>query len=122
MLDERSGRQLLADARAAVLSAAVERGAPLGDALKTVIAHLQPWDFDTVLDQILSRRREIAAAGPPQAIAARLRALHGLQPGDTAATIAGVAANRLDAVAAGVRPQSLVKAGFRTKRLRKDCW
>lgn len=98
VLDERSGRQLLADARAAVLSAAVERGAPLGDALKTVIAHLQPWDFDTVLDQILSRRREIAAAGPPQAIAARLRALHGLQPGDTAATIAGVAANRLDAV------------------------
>lgn len=96
VLDERRARQLLAEARGAVLAAASEQGSALGGALETVIAYLQPTDFDTVLDQILSKRREIAAAGSAQEIAGRLRMLHGLQPEDTAASVAEGITSRFD--------------------------
>ena len=86
VLDERGSRELLSEARAAALSDG-QSGPDIAAALKIVIAHLQAPDFDTVLDEVLSKRTEIAAAGSPDDITARLRDLHGLGQGETVETI-----------------------------------
>ena len=86
VLDERGSRELLSEARAAALGDGRD-GSESAGALKIVIAHLQAPDFDTVLDEVLSKRTEIAAAGSARDITARLRSLHGLADGDTVETI-----------------------------------
>lgn len=88
VLEERGAQQLLVEARAAILSAAALDGAELNAALRAVVARLQPADFDTVLSELLSKRRESAVQISPPDVAARLRALHGLDDDDTSESIA----------------------------------
>ena len=88
VLEERGAQQLLVEARAAILGAAASDGAELNAALRTVVARLQPADFDTVLSELLSKRRESTERISPPDIAARLRALHGLDDDDTSESIA----------------------------------
>ncbi len=91
VLEERGAQQLLTDARAAVLGSAASDGSALNAALRSVVARLQPADFDGVLSELLSKRRETSGALPPQIVAGRLRDLHGLKSDDDAESIAAEA-------------------------------
>lgn len=91
VLDDLSRAELLGELRADILRAASGEGNPLGDPLRLVVSHVQPQDFDAILDEILSQRADLTFAherlGGLDALDEELRTRHGLDPGANLETI-----------------------------------
>jgi ATP-dependent helicase/nuclease subunit A len=105
VMDETAQRQLLGDARRAVLEGAGgPAGGPPAAALSQVIAHVQEDGFDALMSEVISRRAEIAAfltgPGGPDAAWGRLKSRLGLKRDDDrpalcAAVTSAMEGNRL---------------------------
>jgi ATP-dependent helicase/nuclease subunit A len=92
VLDERTARDLLADARAIVFERAGGSDPNLAAAIAYLVEHVSDMRVEQILDTALAADRMkldafFAAAGPEDGWPALLRAAHGAEPGDSEAGI-----------------------------------